>query len=99
MHGDFWDFSWYEMGIMDNPAVIEYVLRRTNNTKLYFIGHSQGTSGLLILLSERPEYNEKLYAASLMTPTAYFRATSPFLQIVEQVTPLLQVISKFVELL
>lgn len=62
----FWHFSWYEMGIFDHPAVIDYVLKVTNNAKLYYIGHSQGTTSLMVLLSERPEYNDKIHAASLM---------------------------------
>lgn len=64
----FWDFTWYEMGIYDNSAVIDYILRGTGNEKLYYVGHSQGTTTLMVLLSERPEYNEKIYAASLMAP-------------------------------
>lgn len=70
--GDFWNFSWYEMGIFDHPAIIDYILYKTGFPKLYYIGHSQGTTSLLVLLSERPEYNEKMYAASLMAPAAYF---------------------------
>ncbi|XP_037051234.1 lipase 3-like [Bradysia coprophila] len=70
--GDFWNFSWLEMGIYDHPAVIDYILYKTGHSKLYYLGHSQGTTNLLVLLSERPEYNQKIYAASLMAPAVYF---------------------------
>lgn len=62
----YWNFSWYEMGIYDQPAVTEYVLRQTNNTKLHYVGYSQGTTSFLTFLAERPEYNAKIHAASLM---------------------------------
>ncbi|XP_031617336.1 lipase 1-like [Contarinia nasturtii] len=67
----FWDFSWYEIGVYDLPAVIDYILQNTNNSKTYYVGYSQGTTSALVLLSKRPEYNEKIYAASLMAPAAY----------------------------
>lgn len=67
----FWRFSWYELAIYDYPAVIDYVLKETNNSKVYIIGHSQGTTTLMTLLSERPEYNEYVAAASLLAPVGY----------------------------
>lgn len=62
----FWNFSWYEMGIYDHPAVIDYILNETNQTKVFYVGHSQGTTSLMVLLSEKPEYNEKIHAATLL---------------------------------
>lgn len=59
------------MGIFDHPAVIDYILQQTNNSKLYYLGYSQGTTSLMVLLSERPEYNSKIHVASLMAPVAY----------------------------
>lgn len=67
----FWNFSWYELAVHDNPAVIDYVLKQTDNKKLYYAGYSQGTTTLLTLLAEKPEYNDKIYAASLMANVAY----------------------------
>lgn len=40
----FWDFSFHELGVYDLPAMIDYVLIATNQTKLIFVGHSQGTT-------------------------------------------------------
>lgn len=64
--GDYWNFSWWEIGFHDLAAIIDYVLNETVNSKLYYVGHSQGTTALMVLLSERPEYNAKIHAASLM---------------------------------
>lgn len=70
-YSGFWKFSWYEHGIHDYPAVIDYVREQTNNTKVFVVGHSQGTTGLMTLLSEKPEYNEYVAAASLLAPIAF----------------------------
>lgn len=40
---EFWDFSWSEMGKYDLTAMIDYVLDRTAQKQLFYIGHSQGT--------------------------------------------------------
>lgn len=68
--GNFWKKR-YEMGIFDLPATINYVLNQTDNQKLYYIGHSQGGTTLIVLLSEKPEFNDKIYAASLLGPLGY----------------------------
>lgn len=39
--GEFWNFSWGEMGTIDLPQVIDKVLALTGKTKLPIIGHSQ----------------------------------------------------------
>lgn len=76
----FWDFSYYEMAIYDLPAVIDYVRKMTSNRKVYYIGHSQGTTSLMTLLSEKPEYNKKIRIASLLAPVGY---TTHFFSIIK----------------
>ncbi|XP_067005411.2 lipase 3 isoform X2 [Anabrus simplex] len=56
----FWNFSWHEMGFYDLPAMIDYILRTTGQSKLYYMGHSLGGRIVFVLLSMRPEYNDKL---------------------------------------
>lgn len=75
----FWNFSWYELSIYDQPAIIDYILERTNEDQLYYIGYSQGATTLMALLSEKPEYNAKIRVASLMAPVGYI--TLPFFPI------------------
>lgn len=67
----FWRFSWNEIGIYDLPAMIDYILEKTQNQQIHYIGHSQGTTTLLVLLSEKPEYNNKLQSAHLLAPAAF----------------------------
>ncbi|XP_055308421.1 lipase 3-like [Sitodiplosis mosellana] len=67
----FWNFSWTEIGLYDLSAIYDYVIEQTQNEKVYAIGHSQGTTSPIVLLSEKPEYNEKIAAAALMAPVGY----------------------------
>ena len=30
MYGEFWDFTWWEMGSEDLPAAMDYILHLTN---------------------------------------------------------------------
>ncbi|XP_039148048.1 lipase 3 isoform X2 [Drosophila simulans] len=72
----FWQFSWHEIGIYDLPAIVDYVLARTNRRQLHYVGHSQGTTVLLVLLSQRPEYNARFANAALMAPVAFLQHLS-----------------------
>lgn len=71
---DFWSFGWHEIGYYDVPAMIDYVLKITKQAKTFYVGHSQGTTSLLVLLSRRPEYNSKIIQAHLMAVSAYRNA-------------------------
>lgn len=69
--GEFWNFSWHEIGFYDLPAMIDYMLNETKKTKTFYAGHSQGTTSLFVLLSTRPQYNKKIIQAHLMAPSAF----------------------------
>lgn len=72
---EFWSFSWHEIGYYDLPAMLDYMLFITGATNLFYIGHSQGTTSLLVLLSTRTEYNDKIIEAHLMAPSAFRKKT------------------------
>ncbi|KAL6259030.1 hypothetical protein P5V15_008953 [Pogonomyrmex californicus] len=67
----FWDFSYHELGIYDLPAMIDYVLNTTEHKKLYYIGHSEGTTQFWVMASEKPEYNSKILLMIGLAPAAY----------------------------
>ncbi|EDS31959.1 lipase 1 [Culex quinquefasciatus] len=67
----FWDFSLDEIGYYDVPAMINYVLNRTNARKLHYVGFSQGTIVGLIALTSRPQYNEKIVQLQELSPAIY----------------------------
>ncbi|CAH1987513.1 unnamed protein product [Acanthoscelides obtectus] len=68
---EFWEFSFHEHGYYDIPACIDYILNMTNQSQLYYIGHSQGTTELFVLTSMRPEYNNKIKHGIALAPVAY----------------------------
>ncbi|XP_055716022.1 lipase 3-like [Phlebotomus papatasi] len=67
----FWDFSWHEIGMKDLPAMLDYVLTITGWDTLHYIGHSQGTTSLWVMLSLLPEYNNYFLSVSALAPVAY----------------------------
>jgi lysosomal acid lipase/cholesteryl ester hydrolase len=71
LSNEFWTFSWHEIGFYDLPAMIDYMLEVSGSPNAFFAGHSQGTTALLVTLSTRPEYNQKIIQAHLMAPSAY----------------------------
>lgn len=71
LSNEFWTFSWHEIGYYDLPAMIDYMLEVTGSPNAFFAGHSQGTTALLVMLSTRPQYNQKIIQAHLMAPSAY----------------------------
>ncbi|KAJ8922878.1 hypothetical protein NQ315_007913, partial [Exocentrus adspersus] len=67
----FYNFSWHEIGTIDIPAKIDYILKVTNQSKLYYIGHSQGGTIFFVMTSVKPQYNDKIRLASLMAPAGF----------------------------
>lgn len=72
-HLDFWEFSWDQMGEIDLPAMIDYTLAATGQKTLKLVGFSMGTTTTMVMLSEHPEYNDKISVAALMGPVAYMK--------------------------
>lgn len=59
------------MGYYDLPVTIDRILDVTQQEKIFYIGHSQGTTIFFVLLSERPEYNAKISMMSAFAPVSY----------------------------
>ncbi|KAJ8707871.1 hypothetical protein PYW07_011548 [Mythimna separata] len=91
----FWDFSWHEIGVYDLPAMIDYILNKTDETSLKYIGHSQGTTSFFVMASERPEYNEKIALMVALSPVAYMsNVQSPIVRLMSPGTFILHRLSK-----
>ncbi|XP_017041218.1 lipase 3 [Drosophila ficusphila] len=105
----FWDFSWHEIGTEDLPVIIDHILHTTKQSALHFVGHSQGTTTLMVLLSMRPEYNVKIKTAQLLAPAVFMRHSltliqkllSPILKLMPDIelVPHLSVLSTFISAL
>ncbi|PZC86161.1 hypothetical protein B5X24_HaOG200589 [Helicoverpa armigera] len=72
LNQNFWKFSWDEIGNIDLPAFIDHILETTGQSKLHYIGHSQGGTTFLVLNSLRPEYNEKFLSFQGLAPASFF---------------------------
>lgn len=70
-HPYFWKFSWHEIGVIDMATMIDHILETTGEKAIHYTGHSQGTTVFFVLMSERPEYNEKIKTAHLLAPVAF----------------------------
>ncbi|CAG9826769.1 unnamed protein product [Diabrotica balteata] len=88
---EFWDFSFELTGRYDVAAKIDYILKTTGQEKLFYIGHSQGTSQFFALTSLRPEYNDKVALMTALAPIAYLEhLSSPILRLLADNMSLLQ---------
>lgn len=72
--------------------MIDYILHATNQTQLFYIGHSQGSTSFFVMCSERPEYNAKIKLMHALAPVAYMdHAVSPVVRFGEILPSNLQV--------
>jgi len=84
--GEYWWFSWWEMGKYDIPAVMDYILSLTEKPKLQILGHGQGMQCLYVMFSTQPQYASKISLVSAMSPISYTGNTAGMLK---WMTPLL----------
>lgn len=68
---DYWKFSWHELGVYDLPAVVDFILNKTAQEQLFYVGHSQGTTSFFVMAAERPEYNAKIKAQFSYAPEIF----------------------------
>ncbi|XP_010969552.2 lipase member M isoform X2 [Camelus bactrianus] len=75
---EFWAFSYDEMARFDLPAVINFILRKTGQEKIYYVGYSQGTTMGFIAFSTMPELAQKIKINFALAPIATVKhAKSP----------------------
>ncbi|XP_055545695.1 lipase 1-like [Wyeomyia smithii] len=79
---EYWDFSWHEIGYYDLPTMIDYILDKSKVSKLYYIGHSQGTTTYFAMSCSRPNYNDKIALMIALSPAVVLkRVRSPILRV------------------
>lgn len=81
---DFWNFTWDEMAKYDSPNTIQYILDWTNQSKLAYVGHSEGTVQMFAMPTVRPDMVSKI---------AYFGALAPIAYVKHQKSPLIDLLA------
>lgn len=67
----FWDFSIDEQALIDLPLQIDFVLKKTNATKVAYVAFSQSTCFMFALLSMKPEFSKKLTSFIALAPVVF----------------------------
>lgn len=57
--------------------MLDHVLETTGQSDLTYIGHSLGTTTIMMLLSSKPEYNKKVNLVVHFAPIVYWTTKSP----------------------
>uniref|UniRef100_A0A8B9PFY7 AB hydrolase-1 domain-containing protein n=1 Tax=Apteryx owenii TaxID=8824 RepID=A0A8B9PFY7_APTOW len=78
---EFWDFSFHEMAMYDLPAMIDFVLQKTGQKQIYYVGYSQGSTIAFIAFSSMPELAQKIKIFFALAPVTTIKYTkSPIMK-------------------
>nr|XP_044610699.1 lipase member K isoform X2 [Equus asinus] len=72
---EFWAFSLDEMAKYDLPATINFIVEKTGQEQLYYVGHSQGTTIAFIAFSTNPELAKKIKIFFALAPVITVKYT------------------------
>ncbi|NXL91919.1 LIPM Lipase, partial [Alectura lathami] len=79
---EFWQFSFDEMGKYDIPAELYFIMNKTRQKDMYYIGHSEGTASGIIAFSTYPELARRVKVFFALGPvTTCTHAISPLMKI------------------
>ncbi|XP_066099162.1 lysosomal acid lipase/cholesteryl ester hydrolase [Saccopteryx bilineata] len=88
---EFWAFSYDEMANYDLPASIDFILNKTGQKQIYYVGHSQGTTIGFIAFSRIPELANKIKLFFALGPVASIEfSTSPLAKVGRFPDPLIK---------
>ncbi|XP_026542540.1 lipase member K-like isoform X1 [Notechis scutatus] len=77
-----WKFSYDQMAKYDLPASIDFILQKTGQQQLYYIGHSQGTTIAFIAFSTNKQLASKIKLYLALAPVATVKnAKTPLAQL------------------
>ncbi|CAH1800123.1 unnamed protein product [Owenia fusiformis] len=68
---EFWAWSWDQMGELDLPATIDFILDHTGQKQLHYVGHSQGTMIAFAQFSSNQTTAQKVKSFTALAPVAY----------------------------
>lgn len=74
----YWQFSFDQYAKLDMPAMLQHIERTTGNSKVFYVGHSQGTSMAFAALSKHAEvYNRIKYFVALAPVVSLANTNNP----------------------
>ncbi|XP_060042658.1 gastric triacylglycerol lipase-like [Erinaceus europaeus] len=76
---EFWAFSFDEMAEYDIPATINFILQKTGQEQISYVGHSQGASIGLIAFSTNPKLAKKVTTFYALAPGSTLTYTKSIL--------------------
>ncbi|XP_054584930.1 lipase member K isoform X2 [Eptesicus fuscus] len=72
---EFWAFSLDEMAKYDLPATIDFIVEKTGQERLFYVGHSQGTTIAFIAFSTNPELAKRIKIFFALAPVITVKYT------------------------
>jgi lysosomal acid lipase/cholesteryl ester hydrolase len=79
---EFWDFSFDEHALLDLPTMVDYALEVSNQSQLFYVGHSQGTVMGFAGFSSLPKLAAKIklfVALAPVTTVKYIKGALEFI--------------------
>ncbi|KFP48265.1 Lipase member M, partial [Cathartes aura] len=90
---EFWQFSFDEIGKYDIPAELYFIMNKTGQKDLYYVGHSEGSTAGFIAFSTYPELAQKVKVFFALGPAATITyATSPLITFIRLPQPLIRLL-------
>ena len=81
------------MADQDLPFMLTYTINYTQQQKIFYVGHSMGTTTFLIMANKHPEMQEHIILANLLAPVAYVEHLRGPLRMLAPVVPQLEVVT------
>uniref|UniRef100_A0A8C3QKY2 Partial AB-hydrolase lipase domain-containing protein n=1 Tax=Cyanoderma ruficeps TaxID=181631 RepID=A0A8C3QKY2_9PASS len=92
---EFWQFSFDEIGKYDIPAELNFIMNKTGQKNVYYIGHSEGSAAGFIAFSTYPDLSQKIKAFFALAPViTTTHATSPLVMFTQLPQPLIRYVSQ-----
>ncbi|XP_064001695.1 lysosomal acid lipase/cholesteryl ester hydrolase-like [Pogoniulus pusillus] len=90
---EFWQFSFDEIGKYDVPAEIYFIMNKTGQKDVYYVGHSEASTAGFIAFSTYPELAQRVKVFFALGPVATITyATSPLVTLARLPQPLFRLL-------
>ncbi|NXK96007.1 LIPM Lipase, partial [Formicarius rufipectus] len=90
---EFWQFSFDEIGKYDIPAELYFIMNKTGQKDVYYVGHSEGATAGFVAFSTHPVLSQKIKAFFALAPVATItHASSPLVVIPHLPQPLIRLL-------